>query len=129
MNNGKICRKNMKKAKLDLSEFMVMCREQGYFHLEDIQTAVFEFNGKLSILPVSNQRPVTPTDLGLCLAPERIHTEVIMDGRILHENLKRKGLDIQWLEKQLHAKGYSKAEDIFLALCDGKNQLIIFPMT
>ena len=128
MNDGKIYRENMKKAKLDLSEFMVMCREQGYFHLEDIQTAVFEFNGKLSILPVSNQRPVTPTDMGLRLAPEQIHTEVIMDGRILHESLKRKGLDLQWLEKQLHTKGYSKAKDIFLALCDDKNQLIVFPM-
>ena len=45
MNNGKIYRKNLKKAKLDLSEFMVMCRQQGYFNLQDIQTAVFEFNG------------------------------------------------------------------------------------
>ena len=43
MNNGKLYRKNMKKAKLDLSEFMVMCRQEGYFNLNDIQTAVFEY--------------------------------------------------------------------------------------
>ena len=53
MNNEKIYRKNMKKAKLDLSEFMLLCREQGYFDLDEIQTAVFEHNGKLSILPKS----------------------------------------------------------------------------
>lgn len=47
----------MKKAKLDLSEFMVMCREQGYFSLSDIHTAVFEYNGKLTILPVSPNAP------------------------------------------------------------------------
>ena len=46
MNNGKIYRKNLKKAKLDLSEFMVMCRQEGYFNLNDIQTAIFEYNGR-----------------------------------------------------------------------------------
>lgn len=49
MNNGKLYRKNMKKAKLDLSEFMVMCRQEGYFNLNDIHTAVFEYNGRLKI--------------------------------------------------------------------------------
>ena len=108
MNNGKLYRENLKKAKLDLSEFMVMCRQQGYFNLSDIQTAVFEFNGKLSILPVSKKRPANPEDLNLSPAPEFIHTEVIMDGRILDENLKRMGLDDKWLLKQLNAQGYKK---------------------
>lgn len=128
MNNGKLYRENLKKAKLDLSEFMVMCRQQGYFNLSDIQTAVFEFNGKLSILPVSKKRPANPEDLNLSPAPEFIHTEVIMDGRILNENLKRMGLDDKWLLKQLNAQGYKKAEEVFLALCDENNQLTVFAM-
>ena len=127
MNNGKIYRENMKKAKLDLSEFMVMCRQQGYFNLKDIQTAVFEFNGKLSILPISTKRPSTPEDLNLSPTPEYIQTEVIMDGRILDENLKRRGLDQRWLQKQLTAQGYKKPQDVFLALCDENNQLTAFP--
>ena len=128
MNNGKLYRENLKKAKLDLSEFMVMCRQQGYFNLSDIQTAVFEFNGKLSILPVSKKRPANPEDLNLSPAPEFIHTEVIMDGCILDENLKRMGLDDKWLQKQLNAQGYKKAEEVFLALCDENNQLTVFAM-
>ena len=128
MNNGKLYRENLKKAKLDLSEFMVMCRQQGYFNLSDIQTAVFEFNGKLSILPVSKKRPANPEDLNLSPAPEFIHTEVIMDGRILDENLKRMGLDDKWLQKQLNAQGYKKAEEVFLVLCDENNQLTVFAM-
>ena len=126
MDNGKLYRNNIKKAKLDLSEFMVMCRQQGYFNLNDIQTAVFEFNGKLSILPVSKKRPATPQDLDLSPNPEYIQTEVIMDGRILDENLKRLGLDDKWLQKQLSAKGYKKAHKVFLALCDENNQLTVF---
>lgn len=126
MDNGKIYRKNMKKAKLDLSEFLTMCREQGYFDLNDIQTAVFEYNGKLTILPKSVSRPVTPADIELQPEPEHINTEVIMDGRIMGENLKRMGLDLTWLEKQIKAQGYHDAKEIFLGLCDNNNQLSLF---
>lgn len=113
----------MKKAKLELSEFMVMCRQQGYFDLSAIQTAVFEYNGKLSILPVSGRRPVTPEDMKLAPEQERIFTEVIMDGRILEENLKRMGRDAAWLDKQLRAQGIGGAGEVFLGLCDAELNL------
>lgn len=126
MNNGKIYRKNMKKAKLDLSEFLTMCREQGYFNLNDVQTAIFEYNGKLTILPKSVNRPVTPADMELHPEPDYINTEIIMDGRIMGENLKRIGLDLKWLEKQIKAQGYHDAKEIFLGLCDNNNRLSLF---
>jgi len=126
LNNGRFYRQNMKKAKLELSEFMVMCRQQGYFDLNDIKTAVFEFNGKLSILPISKKRPANPQDLNLSPQQEYIQTEVTMDGRILGENLKRLGLDIKWLQKQLQLQGYKDPKDIFLALCDENKQLTVF---
>ena len=126
MDNGKLYRDNMKKAKLDLSEFMVMCRQAGYFNLNDIQTAVFEYNGRLSILPVSNKRPANPSDMNLTPPKETISTEVIMDGRILDENLKRLGLDITWLEKQLKTQGYHDEKEIYLGLCDNSNKLSLF---
>lgn len=126
MDHGKIYRANMKKAKLDLSEFMMMCRQAGYFNLNDIQTAVFEYNGKLSILPVSAKRPANPADMDLNPQQESICTEVIMDGRILDENLKRAGLDRTWLQKQLEKQGYHSPKEIFLGVCDDKNTLSLF---
>lgn len=126
MNNGKIYRKNMKKAKLDLSEFMVMCRQEGYFNLNDIQTAIFEYNGRLTILPISTKRPANPEDLSLTPQPEYISTEVIMDGKILTENLERMGLDTKWLKKQLEEQGYHTAKEIFLGICDENNQLTLY---
>lgn len=128
MDNGKLYRKNMKKAKLELSEFMVMCREQGYFNINDIQTAVFEYNGRLSILPVSKKRPLTTEDINIKPQKEKICTEIIMDGRILHENLKRLGLDITWLEKQLKTQKHNNAKEIFLGICDQNNTLSLFPI-
>ncbi|MDY5941452.1 MAG: DUF421 domain-containing protein [Eubacteriales bacterium] len=126
MNNGKLYRKNMKKAKLDLSEFMAMCRQEGYFNLNDIQTAVFEYNGRLTILPVSAKRPVNPTDMNLSPQPDLISAEVIMDGRILEENLKRMGLDRKWLQKQLSDQGYQSAKNIFLGVCDNNHTLSLY---
>lgn len=126
LNNGKLYRENMKKAKLDLSEFMVMCRQEGYFNLSDIQTAVFEYNGRLTVLPKATKRPVNPTDLQLVPPPEAIQTEVIMDGKILNDNLKRMGLDTVWLHKELAALGYKNPKDIFLCTCDQQHTLTVF---
>lgn len=126
MDHGKLYRKNFKKSKLDLSEFMAMCRQQGYFNLADIQTAVFEYNGKLTILPVSSQRPVTPNDLNLAPEQQLLFTELIMDGRILEDNLKRMGLDRIWLERQLKQRHISSAQNIFLAVCDRNLNLLLF---
>lgn len=126
LDNGKLYRENMKKAKLELSELMMMCREQGYFDLGDIQTAVFEPTGKLSILPKSEKRPTTPEDIGVNVSMASINVEVIMDGRILDENLKRMGLDTKWLEKELRSQGYKKADEVFLGICDKEHKLTLF---
>ena len=116
LNDGKLYRSNIKKAKLDLSEFMLLCREQGYFDIEEIQTAVFEHNGRLSILPKSDKRPATPEDMNIAVKPEHIGVELIMDGRIMGENLARIGLDKAWLEKELKKQGYNGAKAVFLGI-------------
>ena len=116
MNCGKLYRKNLKKAKLDLSEFMLLCREQGYFDLDEIQAAIFEHNGKLSILPKSANRPATPDDLKITVKSAHIGVEVIMDGHVMGENLSRAGRDVNWLTKQLKSQGYKDAKEIFLGI-------------
>lgn len=116
MNDGNLYRKNLKKAKLDLSEFMLLCREQGYFDLDEIQTAIFEHNGKLSILPKAANRPATPDDLKITAKATHIGVEVIMDGRVMGENLSRMGRDVNWLAKQLNIQGCKDAKEIFLGI-------------
>lgn len=125
MNNGKLYKENLKKAKLDINEFLVMCREQGYFDLSSIQTALFEYNGKLSILPNSSRRPTIPEDFQLRPKQETLYAEVIMDGKIIDKNLQNMGFDINWLLKQLEQHGIASPKDVFLAVCD-KNQNITF---
>ncbi len=128
MNDGKLYRKNMKKAKLELSEFMVLCRQEGYFDINDIQTAIFEYNGRITILPKNQKRPLTPEDMNITTEEAAICTEIIMDGRILHENLKRLGLNLEWLDKQLKMQKYNSAKEIYLGICDKNNTLSLFPL-
>ena len=128
MNNGKLYRQNLKKAKLDLSEFMLLCRERGYFDLDEIKTAVFEHNGKLSILPKSEKRPIVPDDLKITVKESHINVEVIMDGRVMEENLSRMGLDEIWLGKHLRAMGYNSSSEIFLGIYrPEEDKLSIYP--
>ena len=128
MEAGSIYRANLKKAKLDLSEFMLLCREQGYFDLDEIQTAVFEHNGKLSILPKSARRPATPEDLGIKVKSAHIGVEVIMDGRIMGENLSRIGKGEKWLQKQLKSQGRKDVKEIFLGVYrPDEDKLTLYP--
>lgn len=126
MNNGKLYRDNMKKAKLDLNEFLLLCRQAGYFHLNEIQTAVFEYNGRLTILPVSEQRPATPADMSITPPPDALDTEVIMDGRIIEKNLKTLGLDYLWLQQQIKMQGYRTEKEIYLGICDKDKNLSLY---
>ncbi len=78
---------------------MTECRTNGYFYLSDIQSAIFETNGKISFIPVSTKRPVTPQDLNINVAKEAPVANVIMDGHIMQENLRHTGNDEIWLKK------------------------------
>lgn len=121
MHEGKIYRENLKKARMDINDFLTLCRGAGYFSPDGIETAVLEFNGNLSILPAEKSRPVTPEDLSLSPTQQKPMFNVIMDGEILEENLKASGKDAEWLKKQMHAQGFSDIREIFLAVCDGEN--------
>ena len=121
MHEGKIYRENLKKARLDINDFLTLCRINGYFSLDEIETAVMEFNGNISFLPAAGSRPVTPEDLSLSPTQQKPMFNVIMDGKIMADNLAASGKDETWLEKQLHAQGFSDEKDVFLATCDGEN--------
>ena len=129
MNDGVIYRQNMKKARLDLSELLLLCREAGYFDLDDIKTAIFEYNGKLSVLPRAEKTPVTPSDLGLAVKPSHIGTELIMDGRIMGENLERMKRSEKWLMEMIKLSGYTSPTDILLAIGKADGSISIFPKT
>ncbi len=127
LEGGKLNRKNLKSAKLDLGDFLMLCREQGYFDISEIHIAVFEPTGKLSILPTSTDRPATLQDLGITAQPTQPAHPVIMDGVSLPSALGRLGRDENWLSQKLRASGYKAPSDILLATLTPDGTLQLYP--
>lgn len=124
---GNLYNENLKKAKMDVDEFLVECRINGYFDLSQIETAILEPNGKISFLPVTEDRPATPKDLGIVPSQEEVFANVIVDGEILEYNLKHIGRDRNWLNQQLDGQNIKKIEDVFLAICDKQGNFHVYP--
>lgn len=129
LDNGIIYERNLRKSKIDLNEFLVQCRINGYFDISKLQSAVLEPNGKMSFLPKESDRPIIPSDLQLSPSREGMVANLIIDGNIMEENLRHCGKDLTWLMNQLHGQGASKPEDVLLATCDLNNNVTVFPKT
>ena len=123
--NGKFYKKNLLKGKLDIGEFLTEVRSQGFFSMKEIESAYLESNGKISILPKSDKKPMTPFDMGMKPSKATAEATVIMDGNILYKNLKQQGKNKEWLDKKLKENKVN-AEDVFLAQTDGENDLSVY---
>lgn len=126
LKDGKIYKNCLKKARLDLSEFLVQCRLNGFFDLSEIELALFEPNGSISFLPKAQKRPVNNDDLKLKPTPAELCVNVIIDGKILCKNLKHMGKSEEWLNKQLKTKNINKVSDVFLATLTASDKLELF---
>lgn len=113
--NGKLIKKSFKKARLDVDEFVMHCRSGGYFDLSQIECVILEANGKLSIMPKSENRPLTPQDMGIPVERATLYTAVIVDGVVDWNRLREEGLDEKWLDRQLHAMDIRSPEEVFYA--------------
>ena len=113
IEKGKVLEENLRKEKVTIDEFLEMMRKEGVFDLSEVEYAVLEANGSLSVLLKKENRPLTPKDIELYVTNEGKSHTVIMDGVILDESLERAGKSKAWLKKQLKAQGVSD-EDVFI---------------
>lgn len=128
LENGVIYRENLKKARLDLSEFLTYCRIGGWFDLNQLQAAVLEHNGAVSFLPKEKDRPATPTDLDLNPRQSQVQTPFVMDGKLLADNVRQAGKEEAWVHRSLLRQGYRDEKEVLLALWDGGEKLTVFPL-
>ena len=128
LENGVIYRENLKKARLDLNEFLTYCRIGGWFDLNQLQSAVLEHNGVVSFLPKETDRPATPTDLNLNPKQAKVQMPFVMDGKLLEDNIHQAGKEEAWVRRSLLRQGYKDESDVLLALWDGSEKLTVFPL-
>ena len=125
IEKGKILEKGLKKVHFDINDLLEECRSSGYFDLNEIDYALMECNGKLSIMPKSGYKNVTIKDLDLKQDIQGLCANVIIDGKVMVNNLKNMNKDIEWLEQQIKVKGYNQ-EDILLATLDINEKITIY---
>ena len=125
MDKGRLIYENFKTSKIDLNEFLTQCRINGFYNIEDIETATLEQNGMISFLPRSVSRPATPKDFNLTPKVERPFFCIISDGKILDDNFKQSGLSYDKLNLELKCLKLD-ISDVYAAFYDG-DSLQIYP--
>lgn len=123
--NGEIMEKTLKKMRYRVSDLLEQLRVKGVFDIKEIEHAIIETDGHLSVLKKAQHLPVTPKDIGLHVAYKGISTELIYDGVIFDQNLQQISKDRSWLENELLNHDIQSAEEVFLALYDQSGQLFI----
>lgn len=123
--DGIIYEKNLKKAKMDIGEFLSQCRISGYFDLSNAKTILLEPNGKLSFIPIVNSSN-DPSSNAATSTQDYLLANIIIDGKIMSENLKHAGKNEKWLQKQLSQHNISDPSTVLLATCDINNTIKIY---
>ncbi len=127
IEKGKIIKENLKKAKIEINDLLTSARCNGYFNLSDIDYAIMETTGKISFLPVGLKRQLTPQDFNFAPENDGLQTNVIIDGRIMKEDLKRCSMTENQLKNQLKSQG-KKVQDVMLATVDDNKTLRVWSL-
>ncbi|MBU2699847.1 uncharacterized membrane protein YcaP (DUF421 family) [Sporomusaceae bacterium BoRhaA] len=124
IEKGRILEDNMKGMRFDLDELEGKLREKGIFDPAEVQYAIIETSGELSVIQKSDYQPLTKSDLNIHLPGPAFPLELIMDGEIIEENFSP-NYSKAWLEEQLSAQNISDASQVTYAAIDSKGQLFI----
>jgi len=123
VEDGKILDLAMAAERYNINDLLEQLRGKGYPNIADVEFAVLETNGQLSVIPKSQKRPVMPADMGLATEYEGLPLTLIIDGNLDHQNLKKAALDTEWLKNTLAAFGITRLEDVLLASLDSSGNL------
>lgn len=125
IQNGKILEKNLLRLRYHLDDLEMQLREQGVFDFNEIEFAVLEPHGKLSILKKSQYLPVTPRDLKIVTNYKGMATELIKDGDVLEQNLTQNNLSREWLDQELKKRNITKISEVIYAALNSDGSLYI----
>lgn len=129
IRHGNINETGLKKAKITISEILADLRVKGFSHVNDVEFAILEETGKISVIPNSKKRPTTAEDLSIAVSYEGIPVPLIVDGSIQYDNLAEIRLSEEQLINRLGKQGYKEEmiKTISLAVLDETNNIIIDP--
>lgn len=126
IENSKIIEQGLKKSKLDLNDLLEEARLNGYFDISEIEYALMEANGRVSFLPKQKYKPVSNNDLKIKTQYKGLCANLIIDGKIMENNLKSINKNKKWLISRLEKQWKKEINNILLATCDTNEKLTIY---
>ena len=125
MRGGVICEKQLRRVSIDLNDLMEAMRTAGVFDPSEVDTAVLEPGGTISVLPKTDSRPVTPSDLGLSPVREGLPLPLVMDGVVQRDNLRRGQLTEEWLRQEAERSGVAGLQQVLFMCLNTRGELLI----
>ena len=127
VENGKLHQREMQKNRFTVDELMEELRMKGITDLNSIKYAILETNGQLSVLPKAQEQPPTLAQLGQNPTESGLPLVLISDGHVLEHNLTARGVDRNWLDKELRRQGCSDPSAVFLMTLDETGGVYLSP--
>lgn len=127
IHKGKLIRKEMKKNKVDIGEVLHLLRAKDTFSIQEVEYAIMETDGTLSVLKKSAYQPTVKSDVKAPPTDVNLSATLITDGEIIRDNLQEFNLSIDWLYDELKKQGYEKPEDVFYAEYVKDKPLFLLP--
>jgi uncharacterized membrane protein YcaP (DUF421 family) len=127
IEKGRINQKELTRLRYNITDLLEQLRLKDMPNIADVEYAILETSGKLSIIPKSQKRPVNPEDLRLNIPYEGLPVSLIVDGVLKEKNLSRLNLSQEWLHNELKKKGLQTWDQVFLASLDSSGHLFLQP--
>lgn len=125
INRGKIVEQELQRLRINLNDLLEQLRIKNMPNISEVEFAILETSGSLSVIPKSQKRPLTPNDLNIPTNYEGLPITLILDGKVNHENLRIAHLSIEWLKEQISENGYSDFKEILFAALDTSGNIFI----
>lgn len=122
---GQILEENLRRLRMRESELAELLRAQSVFHFDEVELAILEPRGTLSVLKTAENQPVTPADLGLPASSRGLGVELVVDGEVMEQNLRRVGVNRAWLMAKLKEQGVKSPKEAFMAVVDADGKLYV----
>lgn len=123
IKNGEIQELQLKKEMYTLNDLLEQLRINSTPNIADVEFAILETNGQLSIIPKSQKRPLSAEDLKISTKYEGMPLDLIVDGTIIYKNLKIINLDEEWLQKEIKKLSNNDIKDILFASIDSDGNI------